>query len=269
MPPHVYFLLAATALFWIVRNRAKISLRFRALFGDALRFQGGSGLALDQRWAIAAGADLALRNFEFLDALPTGNPLTRQLLTEWWGIDTREDALEMLRFLGQEGHRAPYQKVVAILGSRPEAMQRTLLAQIAAEHAQPVLIETYEAMLGAQRVLVEDGVLAADAALPSILAWDLGRLINICRWCYDVELLRQHECWKYMLPAANALQREYNSWGELSTAYLMGLLVWKGGERAADYELCKYNRKLLLTDARSPWRQLAWAPQAVGELAHA
>jgi len=272
MPTYAYVLFVALAISWVVRNKSKllsIKHSFGGIVGDPLRVRGDGSLSLEQRWAVGAGADLALRNVAFLDALPTGLPNSRELLAEWWGIETREDALDMLRHLVKQGHRADYQQVVSILRSQPEARQNAVVEQTAIDYDLPDLVDTYESVLAARSLLDRDGLLRAEVPLPSILAWDLGRLINICRWCYDVGLLSEQECWSHMLPAASVLQREYGSWSELSLAYLTGFVVWKGGEPGPEYDLLKSNRALLLSDARSPWQQLAWWPDATGELVRA
>ncbi|MEY4513966.1 MAG: hypothetical protein RLZZ450_6088 [Pseudomonadota bacterium] len=273
MPTYAYFAFVVVAISWIVRNKARLLSIQRAIggiLGDPLRFKGDTALSSEQRWAIAAGADLAVRNGQFLDALPTGLTHAHEILSTWWGIESREDALDMLRHLAREGHRASYQQVVTLVRGQPESQQRALIERVAFDIEQPELAETFETLLASQRLLVDDGLLAADAAPPNLLAWDLGRLINICRWCFDVGWLSEEECWRHILPAADALQREYDSWSELSTAYVMGFVMWKGGDPDLEYGVLKSDRKLLLSDARSPWKRLAFSPVLLGgELARA
>jgi hypothetical protein len=272
MPTYTYLFLAALALSWIVRNKSRllsITHTLGAILGDPLRFKGGAGLSIEQRWALAAGADLAVRNGQFLDALPTGLLNAHEILSSWWGIESREEALDMLRQLANEGHRASYQRIVTLMRGQSERQQRAQIERLALDIELPELVETFESLLAARGVLVADGLLPADAAPPSLLAWDLGRLINICRWCFDVGWLSEDECWRHILPAAHALQREYDSWSELSTAYVMGFVLWKGGDAGLEYGVLKDDRKLLLSDPRSPWRQLAWDPVALGELVRA
>lgn len=268
MPTYGYVMLVLVAISWFFQNRTKLrSIKHQvdSVLGDPLRFQNDDSLSREQRWALAAGADLALRNAQFLDTLGTGLPNSREILAEWWGIYTRENALEMLHYLANEGHRAAYRLVGTIM-REPEAKRRGLVERRAVEAGQDDLVETYESMVAARELLVDDELIAAGAALPSILSWDLGRLINICRWCYDVGMLSEEECWQHILPAARALQREYGSWGELSTGYLMGFAVWQSGNPGVEYGLLKSDRAMLLTDARSPWVQLAWE---TGEAARA
>jgi hypothetical protein len=267
MPTYAYFAFVVVAISWLLRNKSRL-LSFKrtvdGILGDPLRFKGETGLSTEQRWTLAAGADLAVRNGQFLDALATGLPHSHEILSTWWGIESREDALDMLRHLAREGHRASYQQVVTLVRGQPEYAQRALIERVAADIEQPELAETFESLLASMQLLVGDGLLAADASPPSLLAWDLGRLINICRWCFDVGWLSEEECWRHMLPAADALSREYDSWSELSTAYVMGFVMWKGGDPDLEYGVLKSDRKLLLSDARSPWQKLAFSAELVG-----
>jgi Protein of unknown function (DUF1266) len=243
-----YVMLALAAAAFGYQHRDTL----RALFGEPLRLKRDGSLGAAESWAIAAGADLAQRNRQYLDSLPSGLAEPSRILFEWWGISSRDQALAAIRDLASGGHRSTYQSLVNVISTQPAAHHVSVLAD------NPELQAAYGAVRGAVELLRTDGLLgAADA--PSMLAWDLGRLINICRWCFDVNLLTARECWAYVLPAAAALQAEYRSWGELSTGYLLGFLIWKGGEPDVEYELLKANRELLLRDARSPWQQLPWS----------
>lgn len=59
-----------------------------------------------QKWYLATGAILSVRNRENFDQLSSNLPVSevRLLLYDWWGVSTREDALDTLKRLKRELH---------------------------------------------------------------------------------------------------------------------------------------------------------------------
>jgi hypothetical protein len=76
-------------------------------------------LTKDQQWAVACGADVAFTNEQFLNDLTTGlgKQTCRQLLSEWWDIDSTEELEEMIAWLKESGHRMEYDLIWQVLNT--------------------------------------------------------------------------------------------------------------------------------------------------------
>jgi hypothetical protein len=73
----------------------------------------------------------------------------------------------------------------------------------------------------------------------SILAWDLGRIVALCRWGYDAGFFTENEAWEKIMYYARLIQPLYNSWEEYGYDYLMGRVFWASGfgESARYYDV--------------------------------
>jgi hypothetical protein len=63
----------------------------------------------------------------------------------------------------------------------------------------------------------------------TILAWDLGRNISLCRWGYEVGFLTEEEAWEKIMYYAKKIQQSYNSWNEYGSDYYLGRVFWASG----------------------------------------
>ena len=68
----------------------------------------------------------------------------------------------------------------------------------------------------------------------SILAWDLGRNVALCRWGYDVGFFSENEAWEKIMYYARLIQPLYNSWEEYGYDYYMGRVFWASGFGQSD-----------------------------------
>jgi hypothetical protein len=76
----------------------------------------------------------------------------------------------------------------------------------------------------------------------------------VARHAFHVVYLREAEAWKYVRDAARMVQPSYTSWEEYGRRYLRGRMRWsREPEKRIDAAIDS-----LLTDAKSPWRQLDW-----------
>jgi hypothetical protein len=91
----------------------------------------------------------------------------------------------------------------------------------------------------------------------TILAWDLGRNISLCRWAYDVGFLSEEESWEKIMYYAKKLQLFYNSWEEYGYDYYMGRIFWASGSGEDVTYLIQTDTiyKKLITGY---WNHLAW-----------
>jgi Protein of unknown function (DUF1266) len=165
-------------------------------------------LSTAECWAIAASALLTVLNHgshTTLSSTPRVGPgLWRGALKQWWGIESREEAIAQIQRLRNEGHRV---SMAEDLGHEP-------------------------------------------------LSWDLGRAINIVRWCYGSDYFSESESRTMMMDLARPLQQHYQSWIELGTDYVAGHDLWKGeSDSEVDEALAQLSDP---NNADSPWNRIPW-----------
>jgi len=90
----------------------------------------------------------------------------------------------------------------------------------------------------------------------STLSWDMGRLVNVTRWCYSSQYTNEMLAWSYIQFAYENCQAEYNSWEEFAKGYIIGRVIWGGNNDALDNMIYWMNQ--LQKDAESPWVLYPW-----------
>ena len=90
----------------------------------------------------------------------------------------------------------------------------------------------------------------------SVIAWDLVRLVNLGRWAYLCDYIREDEMWHIMQVAADTALEHFSSWEEYGRGFIMGRGVWHGDPTDSEtaYEIVE----LLLKNSESPWKQSMW-----------
>ena len=151
-----------------------------------------------------------------------------------WGIETRNDALETLGWLTNEGHRQELVELCALAdrGVAPgmagdEDIDRKL--RFVERHRDRFL-------------------------RTGLLAWDANRLVVLAGWAAFVGLISETEAWSFIVAMAFAVQQTYGSWEEYGIHHLLGFEYWSGkwdGAFARNY-------RKLLDDPNSPWRAIPW-----------
>lgn len=183
-----------------------------------------------QQWALAAGGPLAKMNMDTFVTLRNARSrgTVRHGLREWWDVSNRQEALQQLEWLEVEGHRTAFKKMLAVARSRQSI-------------GQPAL---------------QDLLLNQTFACDDLVAWDMGRLINVCRFAYTVGYIDEKLAWEKIMLAARLIQQNHTSWAELGDNYLLGWRYWQGGA-PVDENLERANQ-WLKHDPASPWQQLPW-----------
>ena len=197
-------------------------------------------LSPEQRWAIAAGANLARLNGTTLASLNTAQlPGTdRHILRRWWSVTDGASLRKTMTWLAEEGHRSQFQELHTVC----QEAQGDPVAQLNLRSAGPTV----------------DFVLRHIGRFKNgdLVAWDFARLINMARWGFTAGYLPEAEAWEAIMLAARRLAREYASWEELSENYLLGFSYWRDGADPDD--LLRDAATWLMTDPESPWRQIPW-----------
>lgn len=202
-----------------------------------------------QLWALACPALLAENNghrHDLLWCLPATEEnikKEKRALSEWWGINSREDLLKNLNWLVSGGHREQFDNLVkfALGTAQLDESNQALSQQSPQEFEEKLkLAKEYAPQLG----------------FKSLLGWDYCRYIALCRWGTLCGYMSQEEAWQRIMPAARLLQNSFPSWKDLGANYLMGRRFWRGDTKAQEnFEKCY---KTLLTDPNSPWVKIPW-----------
>ncbi len=201
-------------------------------------------------WALASDALLPVSNGAALDKLeykfaPYLKYESKTALAEWWGVASREELLDMLKWLEDEGHRAGFDKIAKALEAPKEQANAAFLADLSKSQDgawSRSIVEKHREKVGKK----------------SILAWDLGREITIIRQGYSAGYVTEKEAWALILPVARKLQATFDSWADLGENYLIGRDFWSEERAKGEGKQFEYLYKNLLNDPASPWKTIPW-----------
>lgn len=202
----------------------------------------------DQLWALALTGIMTEVNHDNFDTLYSNQLNKRyrdiylEVLSRDWGIYDKEDLLEQLEANEYEGHAKTLEYIKE---------------NIAEFRLDP---EPFYEMNYYRFVFVNSNWdLFKDR---TILAWDLGRNIALCRWGYDVGFLTEDEAWEKIMYYARKIQPLYNSWEEYGFDYFLGRIFWVSGsgeeETFRQYIVATRDIYKYLTDDGGYWSTLEW-----------
>jgi len=169
----------------------------------------------------------------------------RHFVKRDWGIETRDELLDMLKLLEDQGHNQSYLEQQIHLNSLSEpAINAYIDAHNHDEkhHAQLSIIKN-------NRYTLRKG---------GIGAWDDGRHVSLCRWGLIMELISEEECWDFIFKTAKKVQTAYRDWYSFGVSYTAGKLYWQGlaTEESSKNEMSVVRR--LTGNVYSPWNKLDW-----------
>lgn len=218
----------------------------------------------------------------YCDSLTTGLPRERILqgLSEAWGVHNSEEALSILDWILNEGHRVIYNEVLPVLKIQNAKNIKENIFQIFNEKFQQMaervegqedleeIKEKIEHQLGRAVEFVDnltecikgrgndDFVAFNDENMSKgILAWDLGRLVTVSRLASDAGFIDEPTAWDYIRKGYQMAIQEYATWKDLAAAYLIGRGAWGGDTMMLNglYSIAKKS----ITEDKSPWRKTA------------
>ena len=211
----------------------------------------GSLTAAQKTWALATSAVLTERNRQRHDVLG-GDERTeknirerKRTLSEWWDINSRVDLFAVLKWLEEGGHRQHFEELGAFVESlSPEQYrQLKLKTSLNPEAArQLVVVEKHYRKLGKK----------------SLMGWDYGRYVWLCRSGYVAGYLTEEEAWERIIYAARTLQGSFDSWKDLGENYLIGREFWSLNQTKESERLFRDAYFRLLNDPASVWNRHAW-----------
>jgi hypothetical protein len=208
--------------------------------------------ASPQAWALATTAIMFELNGARHDllggavAFPGEVESAMRLLSQWWGVDTRDELLGELKWLQFEGHRADFEALGRVVDAMSEEQFKAAEAAIMAD---PQQLYSLQVVRKNHRSLGEQG----------ILGWDLVRFIALCRWGFLAGYLSQQEAWDRIMPAARRLQETFRSWDDLQSNYLIGREYWSLEQTQKNGERYRSIFERLSHEQNSPWNMNPWS----------
>ncbi|UJF17571.1 DUF1266 domain-containing protein [Vibrio sp. SS-MA-C1-2] len=169
----------------------------------------------------------------------------KHMMVRDWGIETREEYLNMLNGLLNGGHNRAYMQTQHDLTQLSEfAITEYLTANMGNKkrESELQLIRSY------RHTLSKSG----------IRAWDDGRYASICRWGTSLGLFSEQECWQMLYELALKVQPCFDSWYSFGISYVVGRQYWQSN---ATEVFAKEEMRVirgLTGDPNSPWNQLDW-----------
>jgi hypothetical protein len=202
-----------------------------------------------KRWSLATTGVLTEFNRERHDILggeeqsEEGVIRQKKLLSDWWGVDCREDLFFVLDWLEQVGHRKRFEEMGQYMKKLSEADFRAMLSGLVQEDSSSwETVLRYWFWLGRK----------------SILGWDFCRYIHLCRKGYYLGYLSENEAWRMIMPKARVLQETFDSWKDLGENYLVGREFWSLERTKESGRYFHQAFKKLLEDPDSPWNTIPW-----------
>lgn len=200
-------------------------------------------------WAVACTSSLytnrSCGNNSLAGAIPNDDLADgqRKTLSKFWGIDSRDQLLVMLKRLLKDFDNERWQQM------RKQANSPAAVLQF---RHRWVSSEDYNYAL---KLLREHGDEYGDRGLQ---AWDYCRYMNICRGGYQAKYISEDEAWALMMPMAARIQTLAKSWAQLESEYLVGFSFWSRSVLARKEWHYMRNVNRLLKDPTSPWVKLEW-----------
>jgi hypothetical protein len=205
-----------------------------------------------RRWAIALTGIMTELNNDSHDSLNSDvmNGVNKrkylELLRRDWGVTTREELLETLTVMELNGHASSLAFVKKIINENKDFAFNAIFNQFQLSSRQYNYLKFTVANWG-------------HYYNRSILAWDLGRNIALCRWGYDTGFLTEEEAWEKIMYYARKIQSLYGSWAEYGLDYYFGRIFWASGFGAEmDYFLKTDEVYQKLTGQTGYWTSLEW-----------
>ena len=187
-----------------------------------------------------------------LDPFPSDTTKGRMILTSSWGIEDREELLDMLISLDEGGHSQSFRDALEFLEAIPESddpVDYVYRNENSAGRASRIL---YTALIKDIPGMRER----------TLRAWDWGRSVSLCRWGFNAGFLSEEEAWEKILAYRVKILGYYNSWEDFTANYALGRMFWNAYSSDKDGYIDKaneifesYNRLIHTQDSiwRAPW----------------
>lgn len=232
----------------------------RRLFSNAfagMRIDEQSQLSEQELRLYALGCPYVYQQGGTVNTRSTGvsASLRRNILSSWWGINSRSEAIETLDYLarGSFDQVATYIFKAFSFTSEEQGRQYLIDAIPTADmlnRAFPYLDNLRQSYEGLKR----SGVITRESDLVRIgvLGWDAGRLNFVARLSLEQGYITQEECQSAIEHAYKMVCGHFDSWRDYGMSYAIGRALYAGNS-----DICPLIEELL-TNPKSPWTYVSW-----------
>ncbi len=235
-----------------------------------VRTKEDASLSADSVRVIAVGALYAYQQGGYTDVMYPDIEESRlnTLLAEWWGIDSRDEAMETLNYLCN----APSQQILPFVYAAYKTSDKDELSKIIKDYANQFknaeeacrditerVITQSDNLKGQIKELVNEGIISSDDDIKElgVVAWDAGRLNLVARASLQKGYISYEECLECVNHAyAMAQSAGFNSWKDFANSYMLGRTLWNG-----DCNMSGLAQDLLVKPD-SPWVRYVWKKQS-------
>lgn len=172
------------------------------------------------------------------------------ILEDFWGVKTKEAALQTLEDIRKQGHRTKFNVLKGIAAAEEKISASSLekFKQIFnfdfASEEQMQMTDDDHRLLAAwmkktDRFVGECG----------ILAWDIARGVHLARLAYVVGFFDDNQAWAEILNLAPIAEGKFKDWREFALSFIIGRTFWAGEEDPHIKMVCER----LLGHPASPW----------------
>ncbi|MDR1389946.1 MAG: DUF1266 domain-containing protein [Treponema sp.] len=207
-------------------------------------------------WALALTGFLTIANngqhdlLGFDDINENNRNSYLELLRRDWSINNREELSEAIQRTENDGHAAALRFIKQIIQEiMDERSDFSIVTVFNKYHLSPRYYNYLKFTV----------INWNQFNNRTILAWDLGRTIALCRWGYIVGFLTEEEAWEKIMELAGRIQTTYRSWEEFGYDYYMGRVFWASGF-GDDIDYLVKTDKLYkdLTGEDGYWKNFEW-----------
>jgi len=208
-------------------------------------------LTVRQQQAINTGAIMGAMFGDYYNSLQTKR-FRLATRIDGWGINSASSARETIfgMMIGKYGHSSTFDKLKEYVKNENDAVFEADYDKVFLKNLKKSL-----------PLLIKEHIISApkDVLEISTFAWDIGRLVNIARWSYDLEYITEEEAWEAIYIAYGWALETYDSWQDFAKGYLLGRAMWggtsarKGLSRITRLKTVIQITKRLLEHKDSPW----------------
>ncbi|UYL09178.1 DUF1266 domain-containing protein [Bdellovibrio sp. SKB1291214] len=173
-----------------------------------------------------------------------------EILQEYWGVKSREQAFQALEQIRQQGHRVKFNVLRDLVPAdgdlsahNMEKFKQIFTFDFADDKPIELTDEDFKKLAQwfqrTLRFLKE----------PGILGWDAARFVHLARLSFVAGYMDDNEAWAEILKMAPIADGKFDNWMEFSQSFLIGRTFWSGSEDPVVKKICER----LLGHPASPW----------------
>lgn len=197
-----------------------------------------------KEWALAASAIIATANHEGTTTLAADTPArAREILAAAGAVHSRDDFFKVLNTLDQGPERDQYSWAGARISALSDDQFNKMLSRLNSRQIEEAkaIRDYYPSHQG-----------------QSLIGWDYGRYISVCRWGVAAGYITEDEAWPLVMNAARILQRSFVSWQDFGENYLVGRKFIPPIIVGTPYESPQAAYDWVVSSPSSPWQKIPW-----------